>query len=274
MGTEYDSLASAPATCLQYPSEQEPLVQAGLALFNTPGLLGGQAAKAGLSCASCHNNGRDNPHFLLSGVSEKPGSADVTSSFFSLARGNARFDPVPIPDLAMAGKVSRDPAIGALEPFIRNLIVEEFSGEEPSTVTLKSLATYVRATKPCVSNDKAPISRRLYDQIAIINGALTIAGKLADRGDRKHEMSLLIAAARHQLGLISERYAGPKLNRERALLLAASRELQSLAQKGGSAKAITDWQARFDTGLAERLFQKEDQSLYNPKLLARAFPKA
>jgi hypothetical protein len=250
-GTEYVALTSQPSTCLAF----------------TPTLLGGQAAKAGLSCASCHINGRDNPHFLMNGVSERPGTADVSDSFFSAARENGKFDPVPIPDLALPGKVSRQPGRQALEQFIRDLIVDEFAGEEPSYVTLESLATYVRAIKACPRDDKAPVPRQLHDQLAIIKGALDVAGQLAARGDRKKEVSLLIAAARHQLGLISERYAGAKLKRERALLLKASRELQHVAESSNGEQALAAWQSRVDKELAERLFRKESLSLYNPERL-------
>jgi hypothetical protein len=259
-----EALSSQPLACLNYTPSSEPMVQAGQALFNTPTLLGGQAAKAGLSCASCHVNSRDNPHFLMKGVSEGSGTADVSHSFFSAARGNGNFDPKPIPDLAMPGKISRE--ADALEPFIRTLVVEEFAGHEPSKATLESLAAYVRAIKPCDRDDKAPVSRRLYDQLAIMNGALKVASKLQEKGDQR-EAGLLIAAARHQLGLVSERYAGSKLKRERALLLEVSRELQAFAENADSGQAIADWQARFDSGLAQRLFQKESLSLYNPTRL-------
>jgi hypothetical protein len=247
-----------------------PLFDAGQALFNSPTLLGGQAAKAGLSCASCHVNGRDNPHFVMAGVSGKPGTSDVTSSFFSAARGNGQFDPIPIPDLAMPGKVSRNAGDQLLERFIRNLIVEEFAGAEPSPATLESLATYVRAIEPCDNGNKTPVTRDLHDQMTIMRGALKVAGTLTEKGDHK-EAGLLIAAARHQLGLVSERYAGPGLKAERALLLKASRELQSLAETAGDGQAFAKWQVRFEKDVARRLFQKQGQSLYNPSLLATHF---
>lgn len=238
---------------------------AGQALFHAPNLLGGQAAKARLSCASCHVNGRDNPHFMLSGISGKPGSADVTNSFFNAVRGNGTFDPVPIPDLAMPGKVSRDPVDRQLEFFIRNLIVEEFSGAEPSPAVLKSLATYVRAIKACPGSTTR-VARRLNDQVIIMNGALTVAVTSANSGDFQ-QSALLIAAARHQLGLIAERYAGARLERERMLLVKASRELGRLSDPrtmpGNFERAVIAWQSRFDTIRTKRLGPKEGLSLYN-----------
>jgi hypothetical protein len=82
----------------------------------------------------------------------------------------------------------------------------------------------------------------------------------------------LVAAARHQLGLISERYAGNGLKSERAMLLKASRELQGLSENAGTAQSYMqqaqNWLGQFETGVAPRLKQKESKSLYNPDLLA------
>ncbi len=216
-GAELALLSQQPAACL---AGDDDIIRGGRALFATPTLLGGQAAKAGLSCASCHINGRDNPHFLLAGVSAVPGTADVTNSFFSAARGNARFDPVTIPDLAKPGKVSRDPGTRTLETFISNLIVEEFGGREPTPAMLDALAAYVRAVRPCPGGQRIP--RRLDDQLAAIADGAAGVQLMSDHGDLTG-MQLAIASMRHQLGLVTERYAGPAFARDRKALLAASR---------------------------------------------------
>lgn len=272
-GSELEVLSSQPYTCIQYRPNLKRSFEEGRALFNTPTLLGGQAAKAGLSCESCHVSGRDSPHFQMAGVSDKPGTADVTHSYFSAARGNGRFDPVPIPDLAMQGKVSRGQGEQALEKFIRNLIVEEFAGEEPSDTMLESLATYVRAIRVCEPVDKLPTPRGINDQLQIISGALNVAPGLFEKGNNR-EAALMIAAARHQLSLISERYARPGLKRERQALLKASRELQQLADVSiaseGRALAIAQWKRRFDNGLGKRLLNREAASLYDHARLAAA----
>lgn len=273
-GAEYAALFSKPPTCLEYNYDTESLVPAGEALFNTPALLGGQAAKAGLSCASCHANGRNNPYFLLTGVSGKAGSADVTNSFFSAARGNGKFDPAVIPDLAIPGKVPREPTNRALETFIRSLIVEEFGGSEPSPATLKSLAAYVRAIRTCRDDEISNGVRRFYDQWGILHGAMASAMMFAAENDIG-ETRRLIAAARHQLALLSERYAGPQLKRERAMLLNASRDLQkigNLTDAKAINAAIYSWQYRFATVTVARLAATEENSLYNPDLLAKIFP--
>jgi len=269
-GAELAALTSQPAACPVFGLQDAALVDAGQALFNSPALLGGQAAKAGLNCASCHVNGRDNAHFLLSGVSDQPGTADVTNSFFSAARGNGRFDPIIIPDLAVPGKVSRDPAAGALEPFIRMLIVEEFSGREPTAAMLAALGAYIRAIRLCPGDGARFVAHGLRDQLSLVNAALTGAADMAERGETQTARAL-IAAARHQLGLVSERYAGPALAPERAQLLGASRALQRLGDqpitKTVFADAARRWHNDFDAKLAKRLLKQEPQSLYNSRNL-------
>ena len=266
-GAERALLSEQPATCL---AAKDDMVRSGRALFSTPTLLGGQAAKAGLSCASCHINGRGNPHFLLAGVSAAPGTADVTNSFFSAARGNARFDPVVIPDLAEPGKISRDPGARSLETFIRNLVVEEFAGREPTPAMRDALAAYVRAVRPCPTEPM--VARRLADQLAAIDDGVVSAGIMIARGDRPGVL-LSIAAMRHQLGLIAERYAGPGFARDRAALLAASRELQAIGDIAVPVRfgeALGGWKRDFDRGLVMRLRDAEARSLYDPKRLDRA----
>ncbi len=266
-GAELEALSSQPQVCMFYPLPEEANVLAGQALFNSPALLGGQAAKAGLNCASCHVNGRGNTHFFMRGVSDQPGTADVTSSFFSAARGNGKFDPVVIPDLAKPGKIPRDSE--ALETFIRNLIVNEFGGNEPQSATLKILAAYVRGINGCayVDEDKVTNPRKLSDQLFMLKGALTGAENMADTGDWV-STELLLAAARHQLALISERYTGSRFKRQRSLLLNKSRSLARLMVHRGSpedfGKAVADWKLRFDDDVADILRQTEQQSLYNP----------
>lgn len=241
-------------------------MRSGRALFAAPNLLGGQAAKAGLSCASCHINGRGNPHFLLAGVSDRAGTADVTNSFFSAARGNGRFDPVPIPDLALPGKVARDPAAGALKPFIRDLIVEEFGGAEPTPAMLGALAAYVRAIGPC--DPERSLARTFGDQLQAIDDGMTGVAYMIERGDMAGAR-LSIAAMRHQLGVIAERYTGSGFAPDRAALLAASRRLQAIAADPAM-PALSRWKRDFDAEPAKRLRDAEPRSLYDAARLAQA----
>lgn len=273
-GAEYAVLSAEPPACAPLNANTIQPGSAGNALFATPTLLGGQAAKAGLSCASCHRNGRDNPHFLLAGVSKGAGTADVTNSFFSAARGNGKFDPVPIPDLLAPGKVSRDPRTRELEGFIRNLIVDEFGGQEPSLATIDAISTYVRALRRCDDADKSYFIAELAEQVSMIDAAAFGAQMMVEKQDRKGA-NLLIAAIRHQLGTIAEYYSSPKLAGERKALLKASREVQEISELEDlqvMGNVLRDWNWRFRDGLGKQLAEREKKSLYNPKLLAKAFP--
>ena len=261
-GHELDVLLEQPATCLD-PAIAPAQVRLGQALFNAPDLFGGQAARAAISCASCHNNGRRNPAFFLGGISDVPGSADVSSSFFSLVRADRRFDPVPIPDLAEPGKIDRDPASGVLERFIRGLIVDEFAGNEPSTAQLVALASYVRSVRPCPTRATEP--RNLASDLALlsasIDGAIGLLGLHDPAG-----AAMLIKAARFRLGLIDERMAGPRLARLHKALLAASLKLARLPMRQ---VVLADWLTAFDHSVTPQLVRAERQSLYNPGELDR-----
>ncbi|WP_447757531.1 hypothetical protein [Sphingopyxis fribergensis] len=270
-GAELPVLAGQPRQCPRADAAAPAAtVAAGEALFNSPALLGGQAAKADLSCAACHRSGRANPHFLMPHLSGAPGTADVTNSFFGTGRANGRFDPVIIPDLAMPGKVSRVPESQELARFIRNLVVEEFSGAEPSPAMLDALAAYVRTIGACPSGDGQVQPRRLADQLRLIDQALG-KGRTAGEGDPALRRQL-IAAARHQLGLIDERYALARHAALRRDMVAASRSLARIGDSdAGWRPAVGKWQARFAAELVPRLRKQETASLYDPGPLDDAF---
>jgi len=257
-------LLEQPATCLD-PSAATSTVRAGEALFNSPALLGGQAERAGMSCASCHANGRRSQWFRLDGLSAAPGTADVSSSFFAVQRANGRFDPKPIPDLALPGKVSHEPASGELERFVRGLIVEEFSGAEPSVQTLAALAAYVRALRPCPDRVREP--RGLAADLRLVEAAIAGAMGLLRQGDRSGAIKL-VKGARFRLGLISERMTGREQAKLRRDLLAASREL-SVLQEAPVADQLKAWQTRFERKLKPALGKAEPRSLYAPAVVNR-----
>lgn len=272
-GHELAAASAQPSACIAVDPQEADRIYVGQALFNTPALLGGQAAKANLSCASCHTNGRDNPHFFVKGLSAQPGTADVTTAFFSTARANAVQDPVKIPDLAKPGKISRAAEDPALERFIRTLIVDEFSGKEPSTATLSALGAYVRAIKTCKTD--RPQNRGVGDQITLIAAAVLGAQDMKDSEDRA-TLHLLVRAIRHQLGLIHERYDAPRLATERQALLDSSRKIEMLEDQddvASIAPALRNWHRDFNATLVPKLIASERLSLYAPKPLRTALPK-
>lgn len=255
-----------PGVCLAANPSQNALT--GEILFRTPSLLGGQAAKAGLSCASCHVNGGDNPNFHFPNASGAPGTADVSNSFFSAAGGNETFDPMPIPNLAEPGKVSRTEP-GQMEAFLNTLIVKEFAGEEPDAAALSALADYIRALRSCEVQDES--GRSLSGDLALVERAALMAERRM--AARDEDMArLLVAGARDTLGRIHERFAGDALRKERnsiehtsITLYAASRETES----SNRIASFAVWRETFH-GLRLSLLLREDESLFNPERLRAA----
>lgn len=270
-------LTRQPTECFRPPADPERAYSAelGRAAFRTPLLLGGQAARAGVACETCHRNGRTNSDFDFPGLSGAPGTADVTSSLFSSHRGDGVDNPRPIPDLGgpkRALKVSQDPASPTLETFIHGLVTQEFDGAEPPPSVLKGLADYVRAMDPaaCIGKHEEAVS--LANDMANARRALRTAIAAAGRGDRAAS-GLMVTAARSQLGNVAERYAGNGLARDRAALERADDDLRSVLDslrsksEVGAVRRLEDWLAR-SGALEAKLATDTQRSLYDP----RAFP--
>ncbi len=264
--------ATQPTECLKIPADPTAArsVEIGRAAFRAPLLLGGQAARAGLSCESCHRAGRGNPDFQFPGASGERGTADVTLSLFSRRRGNGVHDPRPIPDLS-GPRTALKVAAADLPAFIRGLVVEEFDGREPPAAVLQGLADYVRALDPaaCPASLREPIAAAgLLDDA---RRAVTAAEGALIGGDRA-TAALLIAAARARLFLIDERYAGQPA--EIARLRAADRTLQGLqaaAREGrpDAARDLARWRAD-SRRLEARLVAAQGRSLFDAARLRQA----
>lgn len=228
--TLFAAAARSPLTA-QYPTPEHLRsdLLVGEALFKTPMLLGGQAAKAGISCHSCHVNGRGNPHFFFPAISGAPGTADTTHSFFSKTLGNGVFDPVPIPDLTRAGKVPHDPTTRALEGFIDTIVVEEFSGSAPVNGVIEPLATFVRALR--LTGETAPGPGPATPQPRLATRDLADAALMMSQAQRQWSggnsalARLLLAGARERLAVIYARLIPGEHDPAAAAIIALSRQL-------------------------------------------------
>jgi len=264
--------ASEPTECLTASADaaRAQAIEVGRAAFRTPLLLGGQAARVGLTCESCHRAGRGNPDFLFPGASGAPGTADVTLSLFSSHRGNGVHDPKPIPDLS--GPRDRLKVASAdLAPFIRGLIVEEFDGRPPPPAVLEGLAAYVRALSPtaCPAQARTPAGPAALMDDA--RRAAVAAGQAYASNDRPTAV-LMIAAARARLGLLDERYKA--LPAEVARLRAADAELAAVQQsvregRPDTPAALARWTRRSHR-LEAALAATQARSLFNPNRLRAA----
>lgn len=246
-------LSTKPATCLSAPDD--PAVQRGALLFASPLLLGGQAAKSGLSCAACHRNGRGNPEFMFTGISGLPGTADVTHGLFSNVRADRIFNPVEIPDLATeTGRTRVDRGQdGVLETFLTAQIVEEFSGTAPKPETIADLAAYIRALddRACDGNAIEPQSW----QTEIDHLRAGLAYPYVSR-------PAYVGAMRSALGRLHNRLPRAENNNLRAELVSFSRSLAA----GTDPIAL---KANLQT-LSEDLKDASATSYYNPVQLEQA----
>ena len=267
------NLTMQPGECVAWPAAP-PLndsARIGRAAFQDPLLLGGQAARAGLSCSSCHRNGRNNPDFHFPGISGAPGTADVTASLLSSHRGDGKFNPKRIPDLAdpKQQKVSRDLRSDDLHKFIHGLIVEEFDGPEPPPAIMQGLLDYVRFMDLTQCRKEGPIS--LADALTDVEAAIRLAEESLLISHDKATARFLIGAARSQLGRIDERFSIPGLDAERAALRDASVELGELQDDLSSANERSLWLAWSERWprRKEQLMAAEPRSLYSEALLRR-----
>lgn len=271
-------LTHRPPECLSVTKDAENAwrIEVGRAAFRSPLLLGGQAARAGVACETCHRNGRTNPDFDFPGISGAAGTADVTDFLFSSHRGDHVDDPRPIPDLGgpkSALKVSQAPDSPALTVFIHGLVTEEFEGVEPPTAVLAGLAAYVRALAPQACPAKEVEAVTVTDAIQDSRRAVRAAIGALQRGDAP-TAAVMIQAGRAMLGAIAERYSSPGLAATRARLAQAALDLsgaldETRAGDPSAAESLSVWLAR-SPGWAEAAQRDEARSLYSPTILAAA----
>jgi hypothetical protein len=114
--------------------------------FNSPYILGPTAQKAHISCGTCHVNGASNAKLFIPGLSTHPGNFDTTSAFFNPKADDGVLDPLTIPSLRGArflAPYGHDGRIGSLRDFVRNVIVNEFAGAEPSNQIVDAIVVYI-----------------------------------------------------------------------------------------------------------------------------------
>jgi hypothetical protein len=114
--------------------------------FNSPYVLGDVAQKAHISCGSCHVNGASNPRLFVPGLSTHPGNFDTTSSLFNPRTDDGVLDPLTIPSLRGArflAPYGHDGRTSSLRDFVRNVVVNEFGGAEPSPQILDAMVVYI-----------------------------------------------------------------------------------------------------------------------------------
>jgi len=123
-----------------------PLIAYGDMLFDSAEIFGGPARDLGIACSTCHNRSDINQRFFIPGASHQPGAVDVDGAFFNPIFNDRRDDPIDIPSLRglrFTGPYGRDGRFGSIRNFTRNVIVNEFAGEEPTPFMLDALVAYM-----------------------------------------------------------------------------------------------------------------------------------
>ena len=138
------------------------LFNLGDTLFSSSVIFGGKARDAGLSCNSCHQQGAANPALYVPDLSRRPGTFDTTGALFNPKADNGVFDPVTVPSLRGAkflAPYGHDGRFASLRDFVRNVIVNEFAGPEPSGQTLDALVAYIHEISFLPNAKMAPDGR-------------------------------------------------------------------------------------------------------------------
>lgn len=258
-------LTHGPSECLALT--RDPMarnaIEIGRALFRSPALLGGPAARTGLSCNACHTNGRVNAHFLLPELTNRPGQADTTSEWASKVRGDGVMNPRPIPDLAGVGEKATHGHVNdpSLDHFTRSVMTEEFQGPEPTPQAFAGVITYLRAldTHAC-SPAETPetLASAANDVRRAFAGAQNADAPTA---------RLVLYATQDAVGRVVERLPANDFAPERRELENLSRELGALRDANAQvlpalhAMAL-GWSARFDAVIAS-IAPRESRTYFN-----------
>jgi len=275
-------LTEVPRECLAAENDphKDQLIELGRVAFRSPLLLGGQAARNGLSCNNCHRNGHDNPVFFLQGLSGEPGTADVTHSLFSKSREDGVLNPVPIPTLLDAGSKEIFGTVAPapnLEAFIEGAIIEEFQGAPPGDLILSAIAEYVRRLNAdaCPGGAFSASNAALNLDAAVddLTRALAAALRAIDN-EQTDAADFLIVSAQRIAGDIHDRYGAPTLAPERKALAAFAADLAGaramIAEDPAGAKRRLTRSADKIEKLATFLRAAQDQSLYDGQAIDAA----
>ena len=182
-----------PRLVLQFEEAGEdeanlPLVAYGDMLFDSPEIFGSPARDLGIACSTCHNRSDVNRDFFIPGLSSHAGGRDVDSSFFNPMFNDREDDHLDTPSMrgirftAPYGRDGREPS---LRSFVRNVIVTEFAGAEPTPFQLDAMVAYLRAFD-FLPNPQIDEAGRLTDKAseAAKRGEVLFNTEFAGLGDR------------------------------------------------------------------------------------------
>ena len=250
------ALSEEPRECLPNDASTQDIL--GRLAFRSPFLLGGQAARRGLTCQACHSQGQTNTHFFVVGLSDAPGTADVTSFHFSDELGDEIFNSVIIPSLSDDTEgVSFSGETDELDRFVHRLITKEFTGPEPVPDVEAALLSYIRALDDRFCETATIADSDLWQfNIRVINESFA-ALQSETQSTSTEARNFMMAAMRVELGRLHDRLPNhPKI---RASLVSISQKLNPAKKAEPSlAVALSEWR-----DLQSDLSASYDRSLFN-----------
>jgi len=259
-------LSVEPNECLPPPAQSGNLqnIALGRMAFRSPFLLGGQASRRGLTCQACHTQGARNENFFVVGLSETPGTADVSNFHFSDELGDEVFNPSPIPSLSDDIRiVDYDPNQSDFEDFVIRLITKEFTGKHPSPEIKTALLSYLRQLDDSHCTDESLSGADLLAyKVKVIDQTFVV---LSQNNFTPTTQTFLSAALRVELGRLNTRF--PNTETVQTELLGISQHLNS---RGGDVSAAQIRQAAQQwSALAPNLASYYGESLFNPPMIAK-----
>ena len=265
------ALSQQPSECLNPDAPQ--IATIGRIAFESPALLGGQAAKMELSCSSCHLFGRGNPDFFIQAISTKAGTADITHSFFSSKGGDNTVTAVTIPDLADRSQTAIDDRTSnEFRNKLAQLVETEFDGQPASKPVLDGLQAYLANIdlKYCQTDATTTVS--LEQDWQRVMEAVDALSNYTD-----YETNVfLVRAARKRLEKIYLRFRASDDYKAEGQLIKLSRKLERLSLRNikveAQAKKVSLW-LELAKDLYTRLKASEAKSLYNPEIIKQQLAK-
>lgn len=266
LSSQVDALTRQPVECIK-PLES-PKLSLGRLAFNSPRLLGGQAGRMGLSCASCHPSGRSNDNFFIKQISDEPGRADISHHFLSSQGGDTLFNPKPIPDLADVENLRfKNRNNVAFDNLLTQLIEVEFDGQPTTPDIFSALKFYLAQNdvKYCDSPTQVNI-RNLDTDWALIDDGLKVLNDSAHSNNLK-TTQFVSATMRSVLETLYRFYAVNSVASIDKKLTSISRSLAALTDEGNAAdlKRVSVLSARL-SDLKADLQQQQHRSFYNAEV--------
>jgi len=268
--SQLEALTHRPAECSAVGDD--PKHSLGRLAFNSPRLLGGQAGRMGLSCASCHPSGRASAEFFIQQISDQAGNADISHHFLSSQGGDNQFNPKKIPDLADRENLKISNRFSPeFDDLLTQLIEVEFDGQKPTPLIFDSLKHYLDSLDLSHCDSVNPsLPRNLASDWSLINDALSAmhyASKLNDMDTLKF-INTALRAALETFYRFYGVAASSELDRS---IIELSRSIQSMNLRSDDKERAADISALSAklTRLQAQLSVFEHHSLYNSKIAIR-----